>query len=121
MESPQVQIIEGVISMTGIKIPLDESLVQSLLSSETEGIKKLLKQVLEAILEARATDIAGAGRYERSEARKCQRNGYREKWVTFRIGRLKIRIPPAQRRWGYRQGVSEYAPPDRTGTCFNST
>jgi len=50
---------EGVISMTGIKIPLDASLVQSLLSSETEGIQKLLKQVSEAILEARATDIAG--------------------------------------------------------------
>lgn len=79
--------------MTGIKIPLDASLVQSLLSSETEGVRKLLKQVLEAILEARATDIAGAERYERSEDRKCQRNGYREKWITFRIGRLKIRIP----------------------------
>jgi transposase-like protein len=84
---------EGVISMTEIKIPLDASLVQSLLSSETEGVQRLLKQVLEAILEARATDIAGAGRYERSEDRKCQRNGYREKWITFRIGRLKIRIP----------------------------
>ncbi len=79
--------------MTGIKIPLDASLVQSLLSSETEGLQKLLKQVLEAILEARATDIVGAERYERSEDRKCQRNGYREKWITFRIGRLRIRIP----------------------------
>jgi transposase-like protein len=92
MESTQNHT-EGVISMTGIKIPLDASLVQSLLSSETEGVRKLLKQVLEAILEARATDIAGAERYERSEDRKCQRNGYREKWITFRIGRLKIRIP----------------------------
>jgi hypothetical protein len=45
--------------MTEIKIPLDASLVHSLLSSETEGVQKLLKQVLEAILEARATDIAG--------------------------------------------------------------
>jgi transposase-like protein len=92
MESPQNHT-EGVISMTGIKIPLDASLVQSLLSSETEGLQKLLKQVLEAILEARATDIVGAERYERSEDRKCQRNGYREKWITFRIGRLRIRIP----------------------------
>jgi transposase-like protein len=79
--------------MTEIKIPLDASLVHSLLSSETEGVQRLLKQVLEAILEARATDIAGAGRYERSEDRKYQRNGYIEKWITFRIGRLKIRIP----------------------------
>jgi len=41
---------EGVISMTGIKIPLDASLVQSLLSSETEGIQKLLKQLSMVIL-----------------------------------------------------------------------
>ena len=49
--------------------------------------------LLQALIEAEATAKIGAGRYERSETRSNERNGYRERTLTTKAGDLNLKIP----------------------------
>jgi len=49
--------------------------------------------VLQALIEAEATEQIGAGRYERTETRTTQRNGYRDRLLATKAGDVTLRIP----------------------------
>ena len=49
--------------------------IASHLSVRDDGLKELIQEVLNQILEAQATEAVGAEKYERSEGRQEYRNG----------------------------------------------
>ena len=81
--------------MAQYKFILDEEMVKALFLSEgvDEGLKGLLKAVLEQLLAARADDMCGAALYEQSEERVDYRNGYRDRSLVTRIGKIEIQMP----------------------------
>ena len=48
---------------------------------------------MQELIDAEATSVIGAGRYERSEARVTERNGSRPRLLTTRAGDVKLSIP----------------------------
>ncbi|MGW4126518.1 IS256 family transposase [Nocardia sp. NPDC004711] len=54
---------------------------------------ELVRAGLQALIEAEATAVIGAGRYERSEDRTTQRNGYRGKEIATPAGDIEVKIP----------------------------
>ena len=78
--------------MAQYKISVDSEKVKDLMVRD-DGLKGLVQEVLNQVLEAQATEAVGAERYERSEGRQGYRNGYRERKLIARIGALSLRIP----------------------------
>ena len=49
--------------------------------------------VLQALIDAEATEFIGAGRHERAESRTNQRNGTRSKLLATKAGDVELAIP----------------------------
>ena len=64
-----------------------------LLCQGDTGVAQLLNAVLDQILKAEATEQIGAESYKRSDNRTTQRNGYRTREFTTRLGVLELHIP----------------------------
>ena len=81
--------------MATYNITLDEAMARELfLSSYTKGaMRELLTQVLTQILDARATDLCGAGPYEQSDERTDYRNGHRDRSLITRFGKIVLAVP----------------------------
>jgi putative transposase len=56
-------------------------------------IRSSVEMVLQALIDAEATEVIGAGRHERTEQRTNQRNGTRSKLVTTKAGDVELAIP----------------------------
>jgi putative transposase len=79
-------------------VTLTQSDVNELLDAIRAGgdidvIRKGVELVLQALIEAEATDRIGAGRYERTETRTTQRNGHRDRLLATKAGDVELRIP----------------------------
>ncbi len=77
---------------------LTQSDVTNLLDALRAGgdidiIRKGVELVLQALIEAEATEVIGAGHYERSDTRTNQRNGSRDRLLTTKAGDVELRIP----------------------------
>ena len=59
----------------------------------TERIRTSLEWVLQQLIEAEATAVIGARRYERSEGRQAQRNGHRPRLLSTPAGDVELGIP----------------------------
>jgi transposase-like protein len=60
---------------------------------DIDVIRKGVELVLQALIEAEATERIGAGRYERSDTRTTQRNGHRDRLLATKAGDVELRIP----------------------------
>jgi transposase-like protein len=58
-----------------------------------DWLRGLLEWLLQELLEVEFAEFLGAEPYERSEARRGYRNGYRERGLITRVGRLTLRVP----------------------------
>jgi putative transposase len=58
-----------------------------------EMMRMMLGSMLQALVDAEATSVIGAGPHERTSARTTQRNGTRDKTVSTTAGDLTVRIP----------------------------
>ncbi len=81
---------------------LTQSDVTSLLDAIRAGgdidiIRKGVELVLQALIETEATEVIGAGLYERSDARTNQRNGSRDRLLTTKAGDVDLKIPKLRR------------------------
>ena len=81
--------------MTAYQITIDDEALHGLLSgtANESGLKTLLEQVLNQVLEAQVSEQIGATRYERTEERQGYRNGVRPRRLTTRVGPLTLRVP----------------------------
>ena len=61
--------------------------------ADGDFMKELGQFVLQRLMELEVEGRCGAARHERSDTRTNQRNGYRERALETRVGRLDLRIP----------------------------
>ena len=79
--------------MTLTESDLSELLAALQAGEMTEKIRTSLEWVLQQLIEAEATAVIGAGRFERSDERITQRNGHRPRLVATPAGDLELAIP----------------------------
>lgn len=56
-------------------------------------LRELVRETVQALMEAEVSAQIGAGRYERSEDRTTQRNGYRSRLWDTRVGSMELAVP----------------------------
>jgi putative transposase len=78
--------------MAQYNVTLEEEKIKELLIHD-QGLKALVETVVNQVLEAQLTDQIRAEKYERTEGRKAYRNGYRDRRLSTRVGKLVLRIP----------------------------
>src|SRR5208337_5680947 len=67
--------------------------VKALFGEEKDRLKKILRMVMQEILEQEMTDSLGAAKGERSLNRLGYRSGHYERSLITRVGRLELRVP----------------------------
>jgi len=77
---------------------LDESAMTDLLTALRAGggldvVREALGLVLQALIDAEATQHIGADRYERTDTRNTHRNGARARLLSTKAGDVELRIP----------------------------
>lgn len=77
---------------------LDHSAVNELLDAFRAGdgvdlIRESVRIVLQDLIEIEAAEVIGARRYERSDNRTTERNGYRDRSLATQAGDIELRIP----------------------------
>ena len=77
---------------------LTESDLSELLDALRAGgdldvIRRSVELVLQALIEAEATEVIGAGPHERAETRTNHRNGYRARLLSTKAGDVELAIP----------------------------
>jgi len=68
-------------------------LVTLVAAQSPDTLKELLHLVVETAIQAQFDEHVGVAPFERSEQRRAQRNGYRERRFDTRLGTLDLTIP----------------------------
>ena len=68
-------------------------IVNELFSRSPDGLRELVRAVMQEMLEAEMTDALGAEKGERSAARLGYRSGYYSRTLITRVGKLELRVP----------------------------
>ena len=71
-------------------IQIDQAMLETRLD---RLVTEKTTQILNAMLDAEADEIANAARYERCDGRKAYRAGHYDRKLTVKAGRLKLRVP----------------------------
>jgi putative transposase len=87
---------------------LDQSALSELLNALRAGgdldvVREALALVLQALIEAEAAEVIGAGRYERSATRTTHRNGSRTRLLSTKAGDVELKIPSCARARSFRR------------------
>jgi putative transposase len=77
---------------------LDQSALTELLDALRAGgdmdfMREAMQLVLQALIELEATQVIGAGRYERTDTRTTHRNGRRSRLLSTKAGDVELQIP----------------------------
>ena len=77
---------------------LDQSALTDLLDALRSGgdldfMREAMQLVLQALIELEATQVIGAGRYERTDGRTTHRNGSRARLLSTKAGDVQLAIP----------------------------
>ncbi len=72
---------------------LAEEAAQGVLLDDPGFLKEIVERVVQELLEAQMTEHVGAAPYERTDARKGQRNGHKPRTLRTRVGTLNLLVP----------------------------
>ena len=67
--------------------------VNELFAKSPDGLREIVRTVMQEMLEAEMTDALGAEKSERSAARLGYRSGYYSRTLVTRVGKLELRVP----------------------------
>jgi putative transposase len=67
--------------------------VNELFAKRPDGLREIVRAVMQEMLEAEMTDALGAEKSERSAARLGYRSGYYSRTLVTRVGKLELRVP----------------------------
>jgi putative transposase len=67
--------------------------VKELFSKSPEGLREIVRAVMQEMLEAEMSDALGAEKGERTAARLGYRSGYYTRTLVTRVGKLELRVP----------------------------
>ena len=79
----------------GQVIQIDEARIRDHLG---EMVRRTVEETLNAMLDAEADQICGAGRYERSQARQDTRAGSYDRTLQTSVGELNLKVPKLRRQ-----------------------
>src|SRR6187455_2244763 len=82
--SPTMTEVQGKPSIVAAK---------ALLKGDPEGLRELVRAVLQEALEAEMSDALGAAKSERTTGRLGYRSGYYGRTLVTRVGKLELRVP----------------------------
>ena len=77
--------------MTLSQSALNELLEAIRAGDGTDTLREAMRLVLQELIEAEATQVIGAARYERSEERTTHRNGSRSRLLSTKAGDVELR------------------------------
>ena len=67
--------------------------VNELFAESPDGLREIVRAVMQEMLEAEMTDALGAGKGERTAARLGYRSGYDTRTLVTRVGKFELRVP----------------------------
>jgi len=67
--------------------------IKALIAGDHDLMRALVQLGLQEVLEAEMQETLGAGKHQRTEARKGYRSGYYERTLVTRAGRIELRVP----------------------------
>ena len=67
--------------------------VNALFSKSPDGLREIVRAVMQEMLEAEMTDALGAEKGERTAGRLGYRSGYYTRTLVTRVGKLELRVP----------------------------
>ena len=67
--------------------------VSALFGQSPDGLREIVRAVMQEMMEAEMTDALGAGKGERTAARLGYRSGYYTRTLITRVGKLELRVP----------------------------
>ena len=67
--------------------------LKELFSNSPDGLREIVRAVMQEVLEAEMTDGLGAEKGERRTARLGYRSGYYTRTLVTRVGKLELRVP----------------------------
>jgi transposase-like protein len=70
-----------------------EELLKVLSLREPDGLRNTLQVLLNAAMKAEQEQELKADHYERSDEREAYRNGYKDKTVSTRLGKITVQVP----------------------------
>lgn len=76
-----------------LRMALLDLLHKAEIDQDVDFLREGVRVLAQALLELEVTEHVGAAPYERSEERRGQRNGYRERQWDTRVGSLDLRVP----------------------------
>jgi putative transposase len=79
---------------------------KEIFGSDTDGLRALVQQVVQEVLEAEMDETVGARKSERAESRIGYRSGYYSRTLVTRVGKLVLRVPQ-DRQGRFRTDVFE--------------
>ncbi|NBJ13117.1 IS256 family transposase [Microvirga arsenatis] len=79
--------------MTNTKDKPAAAAIKDLLSQSPDGLREIVRAVMQEMLEAEMTDALQAEKGERTSARLGYRSGYYTRTLVTRVGKLELRVP----------------------------
>jgi putative transposase len=79
--------------MTRSEVKPSIAAVKELLEHEREGLREIVRSVMQAMLEAEMDEAVGASKGERTEGRLGYRSGHYGRTLITRVGKLELRVP----------------------------
>jgi transposase-like protein len=79
--------------MTNAKNKPAAAAIKDLLSQSPDGLREIVRAVMQEMLEAEMTDALQAEKGERTSARLGYRSGYYSRTLVTRVGKLELRVP----------------------------
>ncbi|HET6520895.1 MAG TPA: IS256 family transposase [Geminicoccaceae bacterium] len=79
--------------MTRTESKLAIAAAKELMKGNPDGLREIVRTVLQEVLEAEMTDALGAAKSERTAARLGYRAGYYGRTLITRVGKLELRVP----------------------------
>ena len=75
------------------KESLPREILEELIEEGAEAFRNVLEKLLNLAMEVERSEFLGADPYERTSRRRDHANGFKDKTVATRVGRLKLKIP----------------------------
>ena len=101
----------------GQVIQIDEARIRDHLG---EMVRGTVEEALNAMLDAEADRLCGAGRYERSEARKDMRAGHYERALETRAGQVSLKVPKLRRQTFETAIIERYRRRESSGSTIGA-
>jgi putative transposase len=67
--------------------------IQELVAQDADLLREIVRETMQAMLEAEMDEALGAGKGERTEGRLGYRSGYYGRTLITRVGKLELRVP----------------------------